>query len=144
MEAFSALLALCEGNPPVTGWFASQRPVTRSFEVVFDLPLSKRLSKQSRCRWFEMPLRSLWRHGNIDSNFTELIPNGPVNKEPMLIGWCLPNEQATRNYLNQCFHGLLTYKCLSRPRWVKVVFSYELLWSLIIKADNGFVTVYGI
>ena len=30
MKAFSALLALCEGNPPVTGGFPSQRPVTRS------------------------------------------------------------------------------------------------------------------
>ena len=38
MEAFSALLALCEGNPPVTGWFPSQRPVTRSFDVFFGLP----------------------------------------------------------------------------------------------------------
>ena len=28
METFSALLALCEGNPPVTGGFPSQRPVT--------------------------------------------------------------------------------------------------------------------
>ena len=27
MEIFSALLALCEGNPPVTGGFPSQRPV---------------------------------------------------------------------------------------------------------------------
>ena len=32
MEAFSALLALCEGNPPVIGGFPSQRPVTQSFE----------------------------------------------------------------------------------------------------------------
>ena len=30
------------GEPPVTGGFPSQRPVTRSFEVFFDLPLSKR------------------------------------------------------------------------------------------------------
>ena len=30
MEAFSALLALGEMNPPVTGGFPSQRPVTRS------------------------------------------------------------------------------------------------------------------
>ena len=37
METFSALLALCEGNPPVTGGFPSQRPVTRSFDVFFDL-----------------------------------------------------------------------------------------------------------
>ena len=35
MEAFSALLAFCEGNPSVTGEFPSQRPVTRSFDVLF-------------------------------------------------------------------------------------------------------------
>ena len=38
------------GNPPVTGGFPSQRPVTRSFDVYFDLRLNKRLSKQSRRR----------------------------------------------------------------------------------------------
>ena len=32
MEAFSALLALCAGNSPVTGEFPAQRPVTRSFD----------------------------------------------------------------------------------------------------------------
>ena len=35
IETFSALLALCEGNPPVTGAFSSQRSVTRSFDVFF-------------------------------------------------------------------------------------------------------------
>ena len=33
METFSALLALCEVNSPVTGEFPSQRPVTRRFDV---------------------------------------------------------------------------------------------------------------
>ena len=37
METFSALLALCAGNSPVTGEFPSQMPVTRSFSVCFDL-----------------------------------------------------------------------------------------------------------
>ena len=41
METFSALLALCAGNSPVTGEFPSQRPVTRSFDVFFDLRLKK-------------------------------------------------------------------------------------------------------
>ena len=59
---FSALLALCEGNPLVTDEFPSQRPLTRSFDVFFDLRLNKRLSKHSRRRWFETPSRSLWRH----------------------------------------------------------------------------------
>ena len=66
METFSALLALCEGNPPVTGGFPSQRPVTRNFDVFVDLRLNKRLSKQSRRLWFEKPLHSLWRHCNAD------------------------------------------------------------------------------
>ena len=61
METFSALLALCEGNSPVTGEFLSQRPVTRSFDVFFVLRLNKRLSKPSRRRWFSC---LLWRHCN--------------------------------------------------------------------------------
>ena len=64
METFSALLALCAGNSPVTGEFPSQRPVTRSFDVFFDLRLNKRLGKQSWSWWFETPLRSFWRHCN--------------------------------------------------------------------------------
>ena len=37
METFSALLAICAGNSPVTGEFPAQKPVTRSFDVCFDL-----------------------------------------------------------------------------------------------------------
>ena len=37
---------LCDGNPPVTGGFPSQRPVTQRFGVFFDLRLNKRLIKQ--------------------------------------------------------------------------------------------------
>ena len=62
METFSALLALFERNPQVTGGFYSQRSVTRSFDVFFELRMNKRLSKQPRHRWFETPSRSLWRH----------------------------------------------------------------------------------
>ena len=47
METFSALLTICAGNSPVPGEFPSQRPVTRSFDVFFNLHLNKRLSKQS-------------------------------------------------------------------------------------------------
>ena len=47
METFSALLAICAGNSPVHGEFPAQKPVTRSFDVFFDLHLNKRLSKQS-------------------------------------------------------------------------------------------------
>ena len=46
METFSALLAFCAGNSPVTGEFPTQRPVTRSFDVYFDMRPKERLSKQ--------------------------------------------------------------------------------------------------
>ena len=64
METFSALLAICAGNSPVPGEFPTQRPVTRSFGVNFDLRLNKRLCKQSWGWWFETLLCLLWRHSN--------------------------------------------------------------------------------
>ena len=69
METFSALLALCAGNSSVAGEFPSQRPVTRSFDVLFDLRLNERLSKQLWDWWFETPLRPLWRHCNDNNDY---------------------------------------------------------------------------
>ena len=65
METFFALLALCAGNSPVTDEFPSERPVTRSFYIFFNLHMNKQLSKQWTGRWFETPLRSLWRNCNV-------------------------------------------------------------------------------
>ena len=41
MEIFFALQVICAGNSPVTGEFPAQRPVTRSFDVFFDLRLNE-------------------------------------------------------------------------------------------------------
>ena len=58
---FLTLLAFCAGNSRITGEYPAQRPVTRSFDVFFDLHPNKWLNKQWR-RWcFETPFRSL-RH----------------------------------------------------------------------------------
>ena len=65
VEAFSSLLAICAGNSPTTGEFPSQRPVTWSFDVFFDLRLNKWLSKQLWGWWFATPLHLLWRHCNV-------------------------------------------------------------------------------
>ena len=65
MKTFSALLALCAGNSPVTGEFPAQRPVTRIFDVFLYLHLSKRLGKQSWGWWFETLSSPLWRHCNV-------------------------------------------------------------------------------
>ena len=64
MKTLSALLAICAGNSPVPGEFPTQRPVTRSFDVYFDLHPNKRLSKHSWGWWFETLSCSLWRHRN--------------------------------------------------------------------------------
>ena len=63
METFSALLALCVGNSPVTGEFPAQRR------------LNKRSSKQSWGWWFETPSCSLWRHCNDWHKLFSGIPN---------------------------------------------------------------------
>ena len=53
METFSALLTICAGNSPVPGEFPAQRPMTRRFDVFFDMCLNKRFNKQSWGWWFE-------------------------------------------------------------------------------------------
>ena len=50
------------------GEFPTQRPVTRSFDVFFDLRLNKRLSKQTWGWWFETQSWSLWRQCNVVYN----------------------------------------------------------------------------
>ena len=70
METFSALLAICAGESTGPGEFPTQRPVTQSFDVFFDLRLNKRLSKQS---WGWRPL---WRQCNvIGTHVYELVCN---------------------------------------------------------------------
>ena len=74
METYSKLLAICAGNSTVTGELPAQRPVTRSFDVFFDLHPNKRLSKQWWGWWFETPSRPLWRHSNDDMGSIGNIP----------------------------------------------------------------------
>ena len=64
MKTLSALLAICAGYSPVPGEFPTQRPVTWSFDVYFDLRPNKRLSKQSWGWWFETLSPPVWSHRN--------------------------------------------------------------------------------
>ena len=50
------------------GEFPTQRPVTSSFDVFFDLRLNKRLSKQPWGWRFETPSWPLWRHCNAENH----------------------------------------------------------------------------
>ena len=80
MGTFSPLLALCAGNSLVTGEFPSQRPVTRSFDVFFDLRLNKRLSKQSWGWWFVTQSRPLWRRSNVMVSFKQRMCKADMSK----------------------------------------------------------------
>ena len=88
-NTFSVLLPLCVRNSPVTGEFPAQRPVTRSFDVFFDMSQNKRLSKQSLGWWFETPSRSLWRHCDDKHIFVThcgpVIPYGDID---LCHHWC--------------------------------------------------------
>ena len=55
-----------------TGQFPTQRPVTWSFDVFFDLRLNKPLSKQSWGWWLETLSCTLWRHRNVYSSPTQI------------------------------------------------------------------------
>ena len=61
------------------GEFPTQRPVTRSLGVFFDLHLNKRLSKQPRGWWFETPSWSLWRQCNVSNYYADSWVNCHMN-----------------------------------------------------------------
>ena len=82
----SALLALCEGNSPVTGEFTAQRASNaekasiwwrhhecRSFGDLFFLSLNKSLNKLSSAQWFDILARQKKYHKKLCINMTVFI-----------------------------------------------------------------------
>ena len=67
------------------GEFPAQRPVTRRFDVFFDLRLNKTLSKQRWGWWFETPSRPLWRHCSVIK-----LSCGNGNKWKSMTIWMIP------------------------------------------------------
>ena len=95
METFSALLVIGAGNSPVPGEFPAQRPVTRGFDVFFDLRLNKQLSEQWWGLWFEAPSPPLWRHRNV--LFLSDLP--PISQAANRI--CLPWSCCPTKYMER-------------------------------------------
>ena len=88
-------------RPFVQGIHWSQRPVTRSFDVFFDLCLNKQLSKQSRHWWFEMPSHSLGRHCNgfnLKSDGVTFLLHWLINSFHISLLWCL--KWITKHFLD--------------------------------------------
>ena len=74
METFSASLALCAGNSPVPVNSPHKGQWRGALIFFFDLRLNKRLSKQPRGWWFEMPSWSLWRQCNVMTVTSQWAP----------------------------------------------------------------------
>ena len=113
---------LCAGNSPVPGEFPAQRPVTRSFDVFFDLRLNKRLSKQSWGWWFETPSCPIWRHRN-EAHF-------PTS-------WAVENiPRSVINIVINSFTATHTYRCtvckLSTRNTIYVISTYHKLEDIIL------------
>ena len=81
------------------GEFPTQRPVTRSFDVYFDLCPNKWLSKQSWGWWFETLSCSLWCHRNAT---------------PVLL-WALHNALAQFQDYASWSWALLKRPCVLQP-----------------------------
>ena len=101
-ETFSVLLALCVGNLLDTGDSPSQRPVTRGFDVFFDLRLNKRFNKQPGGWWFETPSCSVWRHCNVG------------NKGQLSENICMTNATMSRSNRRAAFYFVnIQFECLN-------------------------------
>ena len=96
METFSALLAICAGSSPVPGEFPAQRPVTRRFDIFFDLHPNKRLSKQWRGWWFETPPCPLRRHLNVSCRYVFVLCCYDLLNRKSVPQWAAAGHNETR------------------------------------------------
>ena len=131
METFSALLALCTGNSPVTGELPSQRPLTQNFDVSLICALNTRLSKQS---WagdlrrhrpnYDVVVMMMSGHGNI------LRINGPSWREFTNVRWILlPNTHQWYGAL--VFPLLFAWKCVEQIVKLSVIWDAAALMKLL-------------
>ena len=98
---------------PLCGEFTGHRwiPLTKASDsevlmFFFDLRLNKRLIKQSRRWWFQVPSRSLWRHCNGTENYdfvSTYNPHNPFSSYQIVSGLC-------NDYRTTCQHWYVAYK----------------------------------
>ena len=142
METFSTLLAICAGNSPVPGEFPTQRPVTQSFDVYFDLRPNKRLSKQSLGWWFETLSPPLWRHRNgwtlhedINAMFFFLLNFHHCHWK--LSKWTLVEAMGwSKHYLNQCWFWQLLMQPVMKIFIKTMTFPISILTLALIWHQN--------
>ena len=97
MTSSNANIFHITGPLSITGEFPSQRPVTWSFDIFFDLHLNKQLSKQLWVGWFETPWHSLWCHFNVQ------CAHSPKQSKfkPKMANKCNPKEGPVMKHNNR-------------------------------------------
>ena len=128
METISAILVICAGSP-------TQRPVTRGFDVYFDLRLNKRLCKQSWGWWLETLLCPLWRHSNekeqpqqANSSMTSLLI--------AILAWSVTSIMWVINPLRQYPRGSKTrIIALMDYRFTNTYISWHITFNAIAPID---------
>ena len=113
---------------PFCGEFPTQRPVTRSFDVFFDLPLNKRLSKQPWGWWFETPPWSLWRHCNAHKLHVYIVVYMWVYFFPKTLQII---SDATSLVIQSLLYNLCFGSSDQIPCWLPVFSALGTLWSTI-------------
>ena len=88
------------GNSPVSGEFPVQRPVTRSFDISFDLRPHKRLSKQWWGWWNDTLSCPLWRHGN-ECWPLDYMPQLPLLHVHLWLGLHVSNTTKQQQFSNK-------------------------------------------
>ena len=109
--------------------FPTKRPVTRSFDVFFDLSLNKRLSKQWWGWWFETQSCPLWRQciGKEWWRFSILRPGDNLNSMYCPILRCVTEEVHVRygstsdQVMAWCHHATSHYRA-------KFMTPYDVTW----------------
>ena len=108
----SALLALCEGNPPVTGGSPRKCPEMRSFNVPFNVSLNKLIKQtaERQLNWYVLPpIWCLCIGFNYFAAEAGLLPDNRVNTIAadalVTLPWIIRNESlsatgADFNYLS--------------------------------------------
>ena len=111
MEIFSALLALCAGNSSVTGKSPPQRPVTRSFDVFYDL-----------CK--------IWTNGSANirdtsdlrrhcTHYDAAVMYQNVNAGVMASGYIIWKRYFWTTSFHEIFFVLLWLSCVFQGRYLK-------------------------
>ena len=115
MDMLSALLALCEGNPPITGGFPSHKkcPSHQLLNTLRPIQNGHHFA-DAIFKWIFLN-ENVWIPLKISLKF---VPQGPINNIPALVqimAWRGPGDKLLSGPM---MVRLLTYICVTQPQWV--------------------------